>query len=192
MQVAAIYTPNYNGTGTTPGRYVIMGGFEWLITPIKRSYDTIALYTGQFNWKDKIDGDDSNYSLLIGYRRNTYDSSDTTCLSYIDILDTRDEDSATVTNSAGVYFQYHLPKDVKEAHIKYDHISFLITGVCEVQDINAYSLAVDAEYVHIKNSSLIVPTVQLDSIIGIDISRLLLPTEYKTSHSWLFADDKNK
>lgn len=188
QQIAVIYTPNYNGNGTTIGRYATMVSFNWLTVPFTRKSDCMGLYTGQFNWLDRIAGEDSNYFLLATYYKSLYNSNGDV-ISTEQISEDLDEDDAIISNSDGFCFKYNLKNNFLQ--IQYTGFSFLLFGVCRVRNYaNPYqSLAISSDYLHVNSLLSISPSFSIGPV-GISISSTSLSiSHFRASHEWDYYND---
>ncbi|MGN0539124.1 MAG: hypothetical protein ACI4KI_04640 [Candidatus Fimenecus sp.] len=188
QSISVIYTPNYNGPGTTPGRYFVMAGFNWLTPPSKRHADCMGMYSNQFNWVDRIPGEDSNYGFFVSFYKYVYDGNGNIA-SVEEIADELDEDNATISNPYGFCFEYNLKNNFLQ--IRYDGFNFLIFGVCRVIDYNNVyqSLSMSSEYIHINSLVSISPSFSVGPV-GISISSNSTKTQKFTgSHEWDYYND---
>lgn len=193
MQVSAIYTPNYNGTGTTIGRYCFLGACSWIKTPstLTRSTDAICLYSRDFNWYDQIMDSDkgSNYISMFSYTESYYDANGTLIFSE-DFLESKYDDEAVVSAEKGAFFTYKLPKDKLLAPSLCYNFTFLIFGVGLVHDYDDYTqgLEIDLQYTHLRNSLSISPSFSWGSV-GVSVEQLITPKIYYAHHAWDYKDD---
>lgn len=186
--VFVVYTPNYNGKGTTPGRYVAITTFEWLTVPFVHGTDCMGMYTNQFNWVDRIPGDDSNYFFISTYHKVIYGENGN-IISSEQKNDVLEEDDAIISNIGGFGFKYNLKSNF--LHIQYEGFSFIIFGVCRVKNYNDphLSLSISSEYVHIQNPAPIGLSFSIGPV-GIDVSGLLPNKKsFKGSHEWDYIND---
>lgn len=190
QMIFVIYTPNYNGKGTTPGRYAVMACFEWLTVPFARKTDCMGLFTNQLNWVDRLPGEDSNYFLLASYYKSIYDEKGNIVDSEL-INDSLDEDNAKISNKDGFCFEYNLKSGFLQ--IQYSGFAFMIFGVCRVKNYNdpKQSLSISSEYVHIQNPLSASLSFSIGPV-GIGVSGIF-PNEkrFPNSHEWDYELDFN-
>lgn len=188
--IFVIYTPNYNGKGTTPGRYFVMAAFEWLTTPLIHGTDCMGLFTDQFNWVDRAPGDDSNYYFISSYHQILYDEQGNIVYSE-DKGDFLYEDDAIISNKGGFCFEYNLKSNF--FLIRNNEFKFMIFGICRVKNYNNpdQSLSISSEYVHTLNSATIGLSFSIGPL-GIDVSGFLPgDISYSGSHEWDYKKDFN-
>lgn len=186
--ITVIYTPNYNGPGTTPGRYAVMAGFDWLTSPFARKTDCMGLYTDQFNWVDRIPGEDSNYVFLASYYKYLYDENGN-IVSSEEIVADLYEDDAIISNAYGFCFKYNLPNNFLQ--MRYSGFTFLVFGVCRVKNyaVPKQSLSISSEYVHVKSSLSVSPSFSIGPV-GISVSGISTQkTIFSGSHEWDYDKD---
>ncbi len=188
QQIAVIYTPNYHGTGTTIGRYVVFGTCQWLKTPDTRSKDAISLCSSDFKWAN-IDYNNPSYSLLVSYTEYVYDSNsnlvsqDTLNVAY-------DDHAVTISEYLGAYFEYNLPNNKFLRPIIYGDISFLMVGVCRVDDYDddTQEISVGMRYIHLKRGLSFAASYSITSA-GLSVSEKNWPVYYDSSYSWDYVTD---
>lgn len=185
--IGVFYTPNYHGTGTTTGRYVVMATFDWLTIPTARKTDCMGLYTDQFNWYDRIAGEDSNYAFTASYTETLYDNSGLIVSSEEHTV-TKNEDDAVISNDVGFCFEYNLKSNL--LLLRYSDFEFFITGVCRVKNYDdpTQSLAISSDYLHIKNILSISPSFSIGPF-GISVSQIHTPQHFYGSHEWDYNED---
>lgn len=189
MQIFAIYTPNYNGEGQSIGRYVFIGEYLWLKTPVMRKTDVISMHSDDINWYQKTTNGQSNYFLFAAYSKMTYDENGI-FISNEDVIDSLDAISASVSSNSGVYFEYNLPNDNPLAQTLYRNFSFILFSVGRVIDYNnQYQFfMLDIRYVHIRNPLSASFSVNRGPL-GVTVSNFFAPEYYDWSHSWDYAND---
>lgn len=193
QQITAIYTPNYHGVGTTPGRYVIWGDCKWLTTPsrFQRGEDVISLFANdEFDWKNKGADGISNYMLLASYDRCYYDEKTGITTSVEPDGDFYEEDKAVVSVSDGVYFKYDLPNNGVIGPMFCRNFEFTIIGICNVHnyDDTTQFLSMGLRYIHMKNTASASVSVSWKSA-GVSVSSYHMPIYYDVSHSWDYKTD---
>ena len=150
MQLATIYTPHYNGTGTTPDRYFFLGMCEWIDEPITRKTDCIALLGPDFRWS----GASENYSMSVGYHMLMME--DGVCTMDEDVVENFAEDEAEISSFAGIFFEYNLWENLwsPSTYTKFTDFSFLIMAVGKVSmDVSAVNnIGIDLVYTHTNTS----------------------------------------
>lgn len=187
-QIIAIYTPNVNGNKTTVDRYMFLGVFDWLKTPVTRRTDAISLFSKDISWIDKGVEANSNYGLAVSYEKAVYDDNGL-FISNEDIDVEFYENAADVTSEKGVYFTYNLPDNNPLAHTVYSSFSFLILGTGMVTNGTTTKYpSVDAEYIHITNP-LSLPLNVSWGVVGLDVDALFTPKRYRTHHTWEYKLD---
>lgn len=185
MQITKIYTPNYNGTGTTIGRYCFLGSCVWLTTPspLKRTVNAICFYSPDFAWANKIldPNEGSNYISYFSYDVTDHDG-------YVEtITKTKYDQDAVVSSAKGVFFEYKLPSDFLNI---YDNFNFLLFAVGKVQDSDniIQELRLDLKYTFLNNPLSISPSLSW-GLVGVSASFLNDPEEYCTYYSWPYETD---
>ncbi len=188
QMIFVIYTPNYNGKGTTPGRYAAIATFEWLKAPTIQGTDCMGMYTGQFNWIDRIPGDDSNYFFMSSYKKGYLDINGN-YLPTEEINEFKEEDEAIISNTSGFCFSYKLPGYIPQ--VMYSNFTFMIFGICRVKNYNDadQSLSISSEYVHITNLATIGLSFSIGPL-GIDVSGFLPGAKpFPGAHEWNYKID---
>lgn len=150
QQLTIFYTPHYNGTGTTPDRYVFMGLCEWLDEPFTRRTDCIALIGPDFRWGSEKE----NYTLYAGYHLLLME--DGQCTMDEDVIEELGGNEAEVSSFAGVFFEYNLPDDLLLSGTYRDctNFSFFMLAVGKVSmDVAAVNnIGIDFVYTHSRTS----------------------------------------
>lgn len=191
QQISVTYTPNYHGTASTLGRYVILGNCIWLNSPnnTQRGTDIISLYSSHFDWYDPNTDGISNYFLFVGYNKYYYDENNIVA-NIEDYSVAYDETKASISEKDGVYFKYDLPNDPPLAPIICTDFNFLIMGICQVKDYDdpTQSLSMGVRYIHMRNV-LSVSVSPLWKSAGISVSGYHMPVYYDASHKWDYKDD---
>lgn len=193
MQITAIYTPNYHGTGTTIGRYCFIGVCKWLTTPspLQRTTNAICFYSSDFRWPDKILNSDegSNYISIFSYIEYIYDS-DSNLVSYENLGEVKYDSDAVVLSEKGVFFEHNLPNNKILMPIIYGDFSFLIFAVGIVHDYDdpTQSLSVDLKYTFLTNPLSISPSFSWGPF-GVSVNPIHISEEYGTIHTWDYNDD---
>lgn len=185
QSITVFYTPNYNGEGTTEGRYVIWGFCQWLTRPETQVVDAIALLSPDLRWVDK--GNDM-YNLIVTYTENTF-NFETSGLDSESMAQTLDDGSVTTSVSHGAFFKYDLPGN--KLLKTYTDISFWMTGVGFVHDPDndKQYITVGLEYVHLKNKLSIDPTYSFAGSFDLSVSVVNMPEYYSSTHTWYYYDD---
>lgn len=188
QQIAVIYTPNYYGTGTTIGRYVIFGTAQWLKAPNTRSKDAISLSSSDFKWAN-IDYNNPSHSLLVSYTEYVYDSN-SNLVSQETLNDAYDDHSVTVSEDLGVYFEYNLPNNKVLMPIIYGDISFLIVSACRVRDYDdaTSEISIGIRYIHLKKVLSFAASYSMTSV-GVSVNEKYKPVYYDSSYSWDYVTD---
>lgn len=188
QQIAVVYTPNYHGTGTTIGRYVVFATCQWLKAPTHRSKDAFSLCSSDFKWEN-IDYNNPSYSLVVSYTEFVYDSN-SNLVSQETLNDTYDDHSVTVSEYQGVFFEYNLPNNKILMPIIYGDFLFFIAGVCEVDDYDdpTQNISVGTRYIHLKKVLTFSASYSMTSI-GLSVSEKFNPVNYDTSYKWNYAMD---
>lgn len=188
QQIAVIYTPNYNGTGTTIGRYVVFGTCQWLKTPDTRSKDAISLYSSDVKWAN-IDYNTPSHSLLVSYTEYVYDSN-SNLVSQETLNDAYDDHSVTVSEYQGVFFEYNLPNNKILRPIIYGDISFLMVSVCRVKNYNypTQEVSIGMRYIHLRSAVSFAASYSMTGV-GLSVSRIHSPFNYDSSYAWDYAAD---
>lgn len=186
MQITAIYTPNYNGTGTTIGRYCFLGSCVWLTepSPLKRTVNAICFYGPDFAWPDKnLDPNEgSNYISTFSYDVVDHD------MYVIDtVVETKYDNDAVVSIEKGVFFEHKLPFEPTDI---YENFSFLLFAVGQHKDPDNidYWLSLDLKYTYLNNPLSISPSLSWGSV-GVSASFINDPEEYSTHHTWYYKTD---
>lgn len=161
--------------------------YNWLTVPFARRTDCISMHSDQFNWLDKIPGNDSNYTLLATYYKVLYDEKGNAVQSE-EISKSLYEDDATVSNIYGFFFEFNLPNDILQ--MQYEGFSFLLCGVCRVKNYNypEQSLSMSSQYIHVKASLAISVSFTLTST-GISVSKATSKDSFHASHEWDYHND---
>lgn len=188
MQIAVIYTPNYHGTGTTIGRYVVLGSCQWLKYIVTRAVDAIALMAKNFSW-DNIGY--NSYALLATYNRYEYLSGQ--LQSITPVTESKDESQAMTSVTQGVFFEYNLPNNAYMIGTSYQYsdFAFLITGIGSVDEHHNpdKEITVGFQYVHARNALSISPTYTFGTGLSLDVSGLNIPEYYSTAYRWYYWND---
>lgn len=193
MQITAIYTPNYNGTGTTIGRYCFLGSCLWLTTPdpLQRTTNTICFYSPDFRWPDKrLDSNEnSNYVSIFSYVEYVYDSN-SNLVSYENLSEVKHESDAVVSSEKGVFFEHDLPNNKVLMPIIYGDFSFLVFAVGNVHNYNNadQNISIDFKYTFLTNPLSISPSFSWGPV-GVSVSFMHGPEEYVTHHTWDYHND---
>lgn len=193
QQISVIHTPNYNGFGTTKGRYVMYGSCEWLKMPIFRKKDCISLSSTDFRWKNKGDDGISNYQLLVGYDVTTYMRNGST--ETHSALEDFGESAAYLDTTKGVYFEYDLPNDAANTQqsVTFSKLVFCIIAVGRVQNWgNAeQDVGVNLRYIHIQTTleTDISFDWLADSHFVISTKATTIKKPYDFSYSWEYYSD---
>lgn len=154
QQVLIIYTPHYNGTNSTIGRYVVFGMCLWLTDPIYRANDAISLGSTYLEWNNKWDDNNSNFNLLITFDVETVVSS--ALLKKEQGGFAYDATDANVSSAKGVYFKFNLPNNtipiVAGDSTTFSNFGFLISAIGRVHDYDdpTQQLSVDLRYAHLR------------------------------------------
>ncbi len=188
QQIAVIYTPNYNGTGTTIGRYIVFGTCQWLKTPDTRTKDAISLYSSDVKWAN-IDYNNPAHSLLVSYTEYVYDSN-SNLVSQETLNDAYDDHSVTVSEQQGAFFEYNLPNNKILSPIIYGDISFLMVSVCRVHDYDdaTQEISIGMRYIHLRLAVSFAASYSMTSA-GLSVSWIHQPVNYDSSYSWDYASD---
>lgn len=188
LQILVFYTPDYNGPGTTIGRYVCMGFCEWVIRPLIRSTDAISLGGFDFRWDEKAPQD---FNLLYSCKQ-TVTNLNTGAQTTQHITSSKDGSQASVSSYTGVYFTFGLPADYKAGNLQYQFSEFncMITGVGRVQDYDdiTQNLGIDLRYAHTQTT--ITPSFKWSSgLPQVEINLFLGKKYYDHNYSWDYKID---
>ena len=189
--ITSIYTPHYNGTNSTIGRYVILGACQWLKNPFWRMTDAISLGGEDFRWR-KFHEDISNYNLFLTYEWvEFYNNGDTSVVTQKS--ESYDEDDANIDSYKGVYFSFQLPTwGVNEEGSIACNLSFLISAVARVQYYNNpdHEIGVSMRYSHTYFS--LTPNISFDWLsddpLVISTTASVASKNYDCSDGWDYKD----
>lgn len=183
QQLTIFYTPHYNGTGTTPDRYVFMGVCEWLDEPFTRRTDCIALISPDFRWGSE----DENYTLYASCHLLLMQDGE--CVMDEDIMETFDGNDAEVSSFAGVFFEYNLYDDILTNNTYRDctNFSFLMLAVGKVSmDVSSVNnIGIDFVYTHSRTS--LAPTINF-SWDGTGLSASISVSVTTTTKKYILND----
>lgn len=194
-----VYTPHYHGTGTTPDRYVFMGGCEWLKEPsnLARKTDCIAFDSRDLRWENLGVG---AYNMIVSYHMLTMQDG----VPIIDeqCYETFDENDASVSPIRGVFFEYDLPNDriSLKNYTKFTDIGFLITAVGKIDQFSTTdkfkNVSIELLYKHTKIT--LSPSISfswngeaVSATIGVTPSSTDV-RDYNLPHTWDFKIDYDK
>ena len=188
LQILVFYTPDYNGPGTTIGRYVCMGFCEWVIRPLIRSTDAVSLGGLDFRWEEKTS---ENYSFLYSFKQ-TATNLTTGAQTTQNITNSKNGLQASVSSYLGVYFTFDLPADYKAGNLQYRFSEFncMITGVGNVQDYDdiTQNLGLDLRYAHTQTT--LTPSFSWSSGLPlVEINLSLGKKYYEHNYSWEYKID---
>ena len=193
QQITIIYTPHYNGVGTTPDRYFFLGLCEWIDEPVTRKTDCIALLGTDFRWNDA----DENYSLNVGYHLLTMDNG--VCIIDEDVMEEIDGSKAEVSSYSGVFFEYNLKDNLwsPSTYTRYTDFSFLITATGKVSmDVSAVNnIGIDLVYTHSTTSLALNVDFAWDGtgiIKTISVSPTTITKKYTCADAWSYQRHYNE
>ncbi len=199
QQLIVIYTPHYNGTGTTPDRYMFIGACGWLKEPsnFQRRTDCIAFKSPDFRWEGL--GNDS-YGLMVSYHMFFVENGRTVIDE--DCYETFGEDDASISAMNGVFFQYNLRNDLFSpiSFTDYTNFGFLMFGVGRVNQFSTTDVFknVSIDFLYRHSTYALSPSISF-SWDGKSVSASIGVTpastkyeDYTLYYPWKFKEDYDK
>lgn len=206
QQLIVIYTPHYDGVGTTPDRYVFIGVCKWIIPPVTRKTDCIAFLSTDFRWNNKgiddnvIDDTDedeiSNYNLLVTYTLT--ENRDGQFYLRDDFSESFDENDAEISSLNGAFFEYNLKNDIITitSSTTYTNFGFMMSaiGKTTLMPTSVQNVGVDFMYVHAVTSLVLSPNYSWSgesegSSIGVSFTTTT--RKYIHGYTWKYYEDYN-